>query len=240
MKKLFKYTYLALVGMVATLVASCSDSYKYDGRGTWDATDSYANIYFEITDSTLELDPADPTTVKIKVSRRNTQGALTVPFSILENTDDVFTVGEAVFADGAAEAEFTASCPKAEVGKPYTLKIQTTDPALVSKYSAGAIYSITVTRVKWNDVGLDWSYGPIHVLNLAGNYVEAAEAAEASGDAAKAKQNWDKAEEYYGKYENGKITFPAQSFYFAMENYNDGKFGWYANANGAFSTRSQS
>ena len=53
MKKLFKYTYLALVGMVATLVASCSDSYKYDGRGTWDATDSYANIYFEITDSTL-------------------------------------------------------------------------------------------------------------------------------------------------------------------------------------------
>lgn len=153
MKKLFKYTYLALVGMVATLVASCSDSYKYDGRGTWDATDSYANIYFEITDSTLELDPADPTTVKIKVSRRNTQGALTVPFSILENTDDVFTVGEAVFADGAAEAEFTASCPKAEVGKPYTLKIQTTDPALVSKYSAGAIYSITVTRVKWNDVG---------------------------------------------------------------------------------------
>ena len=328
MKKLFKYTYLALVGMVATLVASCSDSYKYDGRGTWDATDSYANIYFEITDSTLELDPADPTTVKIKVSRRNTQGALTVPFSILENTDDVFTVGEAVFADGAAEAEFTASCPKAEVGKPYTLKIQTTDPALVSKYSAGAIYSITVTRVKWNDVGfyyadeaktkkvegyamytddfmcavfntgnptypvkvqerddqkgmfrvinaygegypyndpgdwdaskdyymlinatdpervfispadmklgLDWSYGPIHVLNLAGNYVEAAEAAEASGDAAKAKQNWDKAEEYYGKYENGKITFPAQSFYFAMENYNDGKFGWYANQNGAF------
>ncbi len=328
MKKLFKYTYLALVGMVATLVASCSDSYKYDGRGTWDATDSYANIYFEITDSTLELDPADPTTVKIKVSRRNTQGALTVPFSILENTDDVFTVGEAVFADGAAEAEFTASCPKAEVGKPYTLKIQTTDPALVSKYSAGAIYSITVTRVKWNDVGfyyadeaktkkvegyamytddfmcavfntgnptypvkvqerddqkgmfrvinaygegypyndpgdwdaskdyymlinatdpervfispadmklgLDWSYGPIHVLNLAGNYVEAAEAAEASGDAAKAKQNWDKAEEYYGKYENGKITFPAQSFYFAMENYNDGKFGWYANPNGAF------
>ena len=87
MKKLFKYTYLALVGMVATLVASCSDSYKYDGRGTWDATDSYANIYFEITDSTLELDPADPTTVKIKVSRRNTQGALTVPFSILENTE---------------------------------------------------------------------------------------------------------------------------------------------------------
>ena len=325
MKKLFKYTYLALVGMVATLVASCSDSYKYDGRGTWDATDSYANIYFEITDSTLELDPADPTTVKIKVSRRNTQGALTVPFSILENTDDVFTVGEAVFADGAAEAEFTASCPKAEVGKPYTLKIQTTDPALVSKYSAGAIYSITVTRVKWNDVGfyyadaaktkvegyamytddlltfytgeaplvypvklqerddqkgifrmvnaygedypwnapgewdaskdyyiiinatdpekvyispsavdmgLAWSYGEFYTLNLAGNYVELA---EASTDAAKQKEYLDKAEPYYGKYENGKITFPANSFYMAMAGLKDGAWNWYGNASGAFS-----
>lgn len=326
MKKLFKYTYLALVGMVATLVASCSDSYKYDGRGTWDATDSYANIYFEITDSTLELDPADPTTVKIKVSRRNTQGALTVPFSILENTDDVFTVGEAVFADGAAEAEFTASCPKAEVGKPYTLKIQTTDPALVSKYSAGAIYSITVTRVKWNDVGfyyadaaktekvegyamytddlitfytgaaplvypvklqerddqkgifrmvnaygedypyndpgdwdaskdyyiiinatdpekvyispsavdmgLAWSYGEFYTLNLAGNYVELA---EASTDAAKQKEYLDKAEPYYGKYENGKITFPANSFYMAMAGLYDGDWSWPGNASGAFS-----
>ena len=153
MKKLFKYTYLALVGMVATLVASCSDSYKYDGRGTWDASDSYANIYFQITDSALELDPADPTEVTVKVSRRNTQGALTVPFEIKENTDDVFSVGEAVFADGASEAEFTVSFPKAEVGKPYKLSIMSSDPNVVSKYSAGAIYTIKVTRVKWNDVG---------------------------------------------------------------------------------------
>ena len=153
MKKLFKYTYLALVGMVATLVASCSDSYKYDGRGTWDASDGYANIYFEITDSTLELDPADPTEVTVKVSRRNTQGALTVPFEIKENTNDVFSVGQAVFADGASEAELTVSFPKAEVGKPYKLSIMSNDPNIVSKYSSGAIYTIEVTRVKWNDVG---------------------------------------------------------------------------------------
>ena len=329
MKNIFKYSYLALVGMVALLVASCSDSYKYDGRGTWDATDGYANIYFEITDSTLELDPADPTNVIVKVSRRNAQGALTVPFEIKENTDDVFTVSEASFADGQEETEITLSFPKAEIGKPYTLSIMLSDPELVSKYSEGAIYTIEVTRVKWNDVGfyykdadkkekvegyamytddfmcgifstgnptypvkvqerddqkgifrvinaygedypyndpgdwdaskdyymiinasnpekvyispaninlgLDWGYGYVHVLCRAGDYVEAAEEAEATGDAAAAKEYLSKAEDFYGKYENGKITFPAQSFYIGMEDYNDGKWGWYANPNGAFS-----
>lgn len=326
MKKLFKYTYLALVGMVATLVASCSDSYKYDGRGSWDAADGYANIYFETTDEAIELDPAEPTTYTVKVSRRNTQGALTVPFEIQENTDDVFTVGQAVFADGEAETTFTLTFPKAEVGKPYTLKILTSDPSLVSKYSAGVIYTFEVTRVKWNDVGfyykdaaktdkvegyamytddlmtfytgaaplvypvklqerddqkgvfrmvnaygedypyndpgdwdaskdyyiiinatdpekvyispsavdmgLAWSYGEFYTLNLAGNYVELA---EASTDAAKQKEYLDKAEPYYGKYENGKITFPANSFYMAMAGLYDGDWSWYGNASGAFS-----
>lgn len=153
MKKIFKYAYLALAGMIAITVASCSDSYKYDGRGDWDATDGYANIYFAITDSTLELDPADPTVVNVTVSRRNTQGALTVPFEIHENTDDVFTVTDAVFADGQAETDITLSFPNAAVGKPYTLEITSSDPSIVSQYSAGAIYTIQVTRVKWNDVG---------------------------------------------------------------------------------------
>lgn len=323
MKNIFKFTYLALVGMIAMTVASCSDSYKYDGRGEWDATDGYANIYFAITDSVLELDPADPTTVNVTVVRRNTQGALTVPFEIQKNTDDVFTVTDAVFADGQAETEITLSFPNAEIGKPYTLEITSSDPSVVSQYSAGAIYTIEVTRVKWNDVGfyyeetadgkkekvegwamytddfissifpaaeaipyavklqerddvkgvfriinaygeafpyndpgdwdeskdyyiiinatdpekvyispsdldlgVDWGYGKIHAINYAGDFVEEAEAAEAAGDNEAATKYLKNAEKYYGKYENGKITFPKEAFFVLMENYENGERGW--------------
>lgn len=154
MKNMFKYAYSLLAGVVALTSVSCSDKYEYDGRGAWDATDNYANIYFNTTDSVLELDPTEATTATIKVQRKNTKGALEVPFTITKNTDDVFQVGKASFADGAAEAEFTLDFPNAVVGTPYTLQLTLNDPTLVSKYSKEIIYTLNMTRVKWNSLGI--------------------------------------------------------------------------------------
>ena len=154
MKNMFKYAYSLLAGVVALTSVSCSDKYEYDGRGVWDATDDYANIYFNTTDSVLELDPTEATTATIKVQRKNTKGALEVPFTITKNTDDVFEVGKASFADGASEAEFTLNFPKAVVGTPYTLQLTLNDPTLVSKYSKEIIYTLNLTRVKWNSLGI--------------------------------------------------------------------------------------
>lgn len=67
-------------------------------------------------------------------------------------------------------------------------------------------------------LGLSWSYGAFVVRNLAGRAV--AIGADAS--------------DYYGKMENGAITFPASSFYIGMDEYEGGGFRWYANPNGAF------
>lgn len=152
MNKIFKYSLALMVGAFG--FASCSDSDDSYENGTWDANDGYANIFFETTSNTIELDPAEPTEFTTQLSRRNTEGAATVKFDITSNTDDVFTVSDAVFAAGESTADVTISFPKAETGKPYTLTITSTDPAFVSpKYSKGVIYTLNVTRVKWNDVG---------------------------------------------------------------------------------------
>ena len=153
MKNMFKYAYSLLAGALVLTAMSCSDEYEYEGRGTWDATGDYANIYFGTTDSVIELDPTEATTATIKVKRKNTAGALVVPFKVTKNTDNVFEVGTAAFADGADEAEFTVNFPTAEVGTPYTLQLTLDDPALVSKYSTDVTYTLSLTRVKWNSLG---------------------------------------------------------------------------------------
>ena len=154
MKNMFKYVYSLLAGVIALTAVSCSDKYEYEGRGAWDANDNYANIYFSITDSVLELDPTEATQATVKVKRKNTKGALEVPFKVTKNTDNVFEVGKASFADGADEAEFTLKFPNAVIGTPYTLQLTLNDPAMVSQYSTGITYSLKMTRVKWNSLGI--------------------------------------------------------------------------------------
>ena len=153
MKNIYKYGYSLLAGVVALTAVSCSDEYEYEGRGSWDADKNYADIYFPTTEAAVELDPADPTVATVTVKRKNTAGALVVPFKVTKNTNDVFEVGTATFADGAEEAVVTVNFPKAEVGTPYTLQMTLDDPSYVSKYSTGVIYTLSMTRVKWNSLG---------------------------------------------------------------------------------------
>ena len=69
------------------------------------------------------------------------------------------------------------------------------------------------------DLGLDWGYGMIFVRNYAGYFHNAGRESDAMQE--------------YGKYENGAITFPAESFCIGMVNYK-GTYDRYANTNGAF------
>lgn len=177
MKIMLKYACSALVGVAAMTLASCSDNdYEYEGRGQWDAAADYANVYFPETDEAVELDPADPTTYTFQVGRRvehqytfgkDSEGndsvtsdkiitplpAKTMKVKVLQNTGDVFTVSDAQFAEGDTLATVTASFPNAEVGTTYTLQLTVDDPQFVSQYSEGILYTLDVTRVKWNDVG---------------------------------------------------------------------------------------
>lgn len=167
---------LALVGFTA---CNEDDKVKYDGPGQWNATENYANVYFEKTSYSESIDPSDPTEYTFKLYRhvkheyvfgKDSLGqvipdsivsdtivtplpALTVKPTIVENTDSVFTISDAVFAEGDTVATITAKFPNAGVGNPYTLKVTIEGENLVSDYSAGVQYTYTVTRVKWNEIG---------------------------------------------------------------------------------------
>lgn len=163
--------------MAALAFTACSDDDIDYQRGSWDAVDGFADVYFKNATPSVELDPVDDCTATLEVYRRvaheykyakDSEGndslvsdvivtklpALTVKFEVTENTDDVFTVGEASFAEGDTVATFKVDFPKAEIGKPYTLGLNISDANLVSQNYSNADYlTFTVNRVKWNDVG---------------------------------------------------------------------------------------
>ena len=162
--------------MAAISFTACSDDTVDYERGTWDANENYADIYFAESSSSLELDPADPLTTTLKVYRRveheytyakDSLGndsitndtivtklpKLTLKLDVVSNTDDVFEVSDAEFAEGDTMAVVTINFPKAEVGVPYVLDLQVTGADYVSLYSEAPATKLTVTRVKWNDCG---------------------------------------------------------------------------------------
>lgn len=152
MKKIFRHAMTVVLAAMA--FTSCSNSkYEYDGAGEWNANDGYAQVSFTKTSLTVEKEPSAPTQTVIELTRTNTVGSATVNFEIETNTDDVFTVSPAVFADGAETANAVVSFPKAEVGKTYTLKLLISDPAMVSQYSADNSCVLKVTRIQWNLLG---------------------------------------------------------------------------------------
>lgn len=150
MKKL--YIYALALGCALFTTTACSDEDEM-APGEWDAAENYANVAFEKSSASQELDPTESTTASIVVKRQNTSGTVTVPVTVLTNTDNVFVLQPLTFNDGEDEAVLNFTFDNAQVGVPYTLQVQIDDPNFVSQYSSGIVYTYTVTRVKWNDVG---------------------------------------------------------------------------------------
>ena len=146
---------LFMLPVLAGMTACSEKEADYSGRGEWDAADGYAQIYFATTSESQSVDPAAPTTYMIEVLRRDSERpALTAKPTVLENTGEVFTVSDAVFAAGDSIAYITVNYPNAEIGKEYTLQITFDDPELTSIYSSNIVYTYTVIRVKWNLLGI--------------------------------------------------------------------------------------
>ena len=150
MKTRIQYISMMLTALLTLSITACKDTDSMTA-GEWDANADYANIFFEKTSESQEFAPTDPTTYAVTVKRRNTAGALTVKFKELENTDDVFTVDEAVFPDGQESTTFNVNFPTAAIGETYRLKLTTDDPNLVSSYSDDIVYQLSIIRVLWNN-----------------------------------------------------------------------------------------
>lgn len=142
--KLYKNLLPMLLAAAAFTACGEQDAEDYEGGAT-DALATYGTIYFPTTSYTVELEPTDPTTYEIPLSRVDSTSALTVPIVVLGN--DTITASDAQFAAGQATTTITLNFPNAVVGTPYKVNIS----------AEGASYltpcSFTITRVKWNDAG---------------------------------------------------------------------------------------
>lgn len=103
-----------------------------------------------------ELDPADPTTYAISVSRADSTEEVTIPLRVVRNEGDVFVVPENVtFKAGEKEAQIPVSFEKAAVGTKYTLEVGLAEDKYSNPYADNSTttFQYSVTRVKWNLVG---------------------------------------------------------------------------------------
>lgn len=148
MNKIFRNS--LMLAAVVFGFSACTDEYEYDGAGEWNAAENYQEISFVKTSESVTLEES---TYSFAVSRENTEGAISVPFKVEVNTDEVFTVGEAKFADGEKTALCTVDFSKAEVGKSYTLSLLIDDPRYSSYYSPNNAYSLTVKYLPTISVG---------------------------------------------------------------------------------------
>ena len=211
MKAINKFFY-ALLAFVVVGMVSCTKEATHE-PGAPELEGCYG-VYFP--DATvyeaqgpmgdLSLDPSEATTFTYVAFRENTDGEITVPVKVIENTTDaegtpMYTVSDIVFGDGEDVAQFTvALSEKAEVGVPYTLTLEVeNDPLYVKQYDITTVpsLSVTINRVKWISLGkcqftedlitswwgFNWDY-PTHPTYLVEVQVRADSIDQAAFDAA--------------------------------------------------------
>lgn len=150
MKKFFSIFAVAAVACL-TLVA-CEEQFD-DYTPAEPETGECYGVYFPATETTFELDPADPTELTFPVARTNTNGAITVPVTV-KLGGEVFTADPIVFGAGEAESTLTVKFPNSQVGVSYNVDIAIEDPTYASTYSTNSTGKyFNVTRVKWNMLG---------------------------------------------------------------------------------------
>lgn len=151
MKKLF---YILTVGVLFSVVA-CNEKEVYT-PGEPDLDGCYG-VYFPEQDAatTHYFDPAGEKSVTVQVKRTNAEGAVNVPFVLVGENTDMFSVSDIQFKNGEEETTFTVTLKNdAEEAVSYPLTIEITDPAYASKYSANnAFFSMEAMIVVWESMG---------------------------------------------------------------------------------------
>lgn len=156
MKTLKNFTY-ALIALCCGFAVSCSQDTTHEAGAP--EVDGCFGVYFPEQDNTgdIEIDPTAALTYTYTVTRTNydVEGEVIVPVDVVENTDDMYTVGDIVFGEGEETTQFTVTLSdKSEIGKKYTLTLDIVDDNYALKYGdKPTALSVSLTRVKWLEVG---------------------------------------------------------------------------------------
>ncbi len=115
--------------------------------------DGCYGVYFPAQESNLNLDPAEPLTASIAVVRTVSNGAITVPYTLIDEAG-VFSASALTFEDGQTESTIELTFPNAEVGVSYSCSFIIEDPQYAAKYNTNPVaLDFSVVREKWNNLG---------------------------------------------------------------------------------------
>lgn len=163
MKRFFKY--ILAFAAVSFAANACVEEEPFQ-PGESEEAGCYG-VYFPAQETSLVLDPADPTAYTITVARTNTNDNIKVPYVFTSSSEDVFKTGDIEFEDGQSETELSLVFDAAEVGQTYTCSFQIADSKYASKYSSNpANLDFSVIRERWNELGavtfeeyIMWGFG---------------------------------------------------------------------------------
>lgn len=148
-----RYIIYLMAAVMSLVTLSCTPE-EVASVGDPDDKNCYG-VFFPSQEGTgdIQIDPDDPRYFTFKVSRKRTDGAITVPVKIQSETAEVFSVSELYFAEDEATAQIRVYFPSAQMGTTYDCTLIIDDPMYASKYSSVSTHlAFSVTRVKWNKV----------------------------------------------------------------------------------------
>lgn len=151
-----KNLYRILIALLAFsfIAVSCKDK-EYEYIPGEPETSGCYGVFFPTQDASGShtYDPSMERSVAITVSRTNSSGAITVPFTVTASEEGVFNFGTINFADGQTETELLVSFPNAKLGTEYSFSVQIDDKQYASIYNEGAAgLDFSVLIVEWIDV----------------------------------------------------------------------------------------
>jgi hypothetical protein len=94
MKNMNKYIKFAVLGVLSWALGACSDDLERDPSPTV-SPDCVGAYFSESNTYNYELDPAI-TSLTLTVGRDKTDGAVTVPVKVINNSNNVFVIPESV------------------------------------------------------------------------------------------------------------------------------------------------
>ncbi len=138
MKNLSRALYL-LAAVCFVGITSCKQAEEVFEPGPEEAAGCY-KVYFpsqEVTNGDLIVqNPTDPTNITILVARKNTNGAITVPYTATYSDASVLSAGDIKFADGQTETTLELTYPAAKESTVYSVSFKIEDENYAARYGS--------------------------------------------------------------------------------------------------------
>jgi len=143
-----------VLAAAAMALTACNKEISEYKPGDPDVDGCYG-VYFPTQEASGShtFDPTAEKAISIQVAREVSKGAITVPYVLTSNVDNVFTAGQISFADGQTETSIEVTFPNITIGKESTFSMTITDNQYASKYMEGAIsIDCSILCVEWQPI----------------------------------------------------------------------------------------